>query len=155
MSEDSDRAGNRPSPMEYDGGMRLDGDPDPSNLAGWKGHPALYCPAPRVSGSFTGWYRCPACAKRTRLYRDPPAGAWARDAADTILAAVGRALVFPFRRQQNELEEDEAMEADLLCVACVVREDHAEPADYVIDGMSVCAGHAEPMITVLADRARA
>lgn len=112
MSDDEDELPDRPSVMEYNGGLitgppaRL--DPQDEQLARFdrgaeyhrltaggkqfRGHPTFQCPAPRYMSTFRGFYHCPGCGKKVRLDGDPGMLEAAREDADWALATIGWAL---------------------------------------------------------------
>jgi hypothetical protein len=114
-------------------------------------HPPLACPAPKRAGAgVSGKYRCPACSGTIRLAGYESAREFGYRAADSLLAAVGAALAFPFRKQTGEVAEVAAVDY-WLCVSCKARGDDVE-AEFVLDGASLCGPCAAPMIKILAGR---
>jgi hypothetical protein len=116
-------------------------------------HPPLDCRAPtRPGAGVSGKYRCPACSGTIRLAGHETAREFGYRAADSILAAVGAALVFPFRRQhEGEVAAMAAMDF-WLCVSCKARDGDDVEAEFVLDGASLCGECAAPMIKILAGR---
>jgi hypothetical protein len=158
VTED-DGTADRASPMLYDGGLAVGGE---SSFvpAAERGHPRLDCPAPRIGpAGVSGWYRCPACAGKVRLADHETAREFGYRVSESMLAMVGAALVFPFRRQQHlegkpvdqELDQQQKPEFYLECVGCAALGGERD-ADYLLDGMSLCGEHAAPMLKVLAER---
>jgi hypothetical protein len=116
-------------------------------------HPPLDCPAPKHAGSgVSGKYQCPACRGTIRLAGYESAREFGYRAADSVLAAVGRALAFPFRKQQTEGVAEVAAVEYWLCVSCKARDGDDVEAEFVLDGASLCGPCAAPMIKILAGR---
>jgi hypothetical protein len=117
-------------------------------------HPPLHCPSPKHAGAgITGKYQCPACRGTIRLAGYESAREFGYRAADSVLAAVGRALAFPFRRHDDQEEAVQVAAADYwLCVSCKARDGDDVEAEFVLDGASLCGACAAPMIKILAGR---
>ena len=150
-SDDGDRAGDRQSPMVYDGGLAV-GFEAGFVPASWHRHPPLQCPDVRYAGTASGWYRCPACGKKTRLAGDRHPPSEAHQAGERAAEIIWAALSAPFRRHHEEDQDVSEVEWFMRCVACQARDGTDTDADYVVDGMSLCGDCAAPMLKVIGER---
>ena len=98
VSADDDEIGDRPSPMMYDGGVRI-GPADDSERPFFAYNKfVIVCRGPRIAWGWKG-PKCPHCGGKTALYEPAPdIREVAHEAGERAAATIWGLLTFPFRR---------------------------------------------------------